>query len=60
MVEEDLFGGSWTPKPLDISKNNYKMSNVSDHLFMKHYYFFNLKDKHKKYLFFKEGKKRTK
>jgi len=50
----DLLGGSWTPKPLDISKNDYKMSNVSEYLFKKHYYLFNLKDKCKKDLFLKK------
>jgi len=53
----DLLGGSWTPKPLDISKNNYKTSNVSDHLFIKHYSLFNLKDEYKRELFLKKVKK---
>ena len=53
----DLLGGSWTPKPLDIFKNNYKINNVSDHLFIKHYCLFNLKDKYEKDLFLKKVKK---
>jgi len=53
----DLLGGSWTPKPLDISKNNYNISNVFDYLFKKHYCLFKLKDKREKDLFLKKVKK---
>ncbi len=44
----DLLGGSWTPKPLDISKTDYNLNDISNYLFKRHYCLFNLEDAHKK------------
>jgi len=47
----DLLGGSWTPKPLDTSKIDYNLNDISGYLFKRHYCLFDLKDEHKKGLF---------
>ena len=47
----DLLGGSWTPKPVDTSKIDYNLKDISDYLFKRHYCLFDLKDEHKKSLF---------
>ena len=53
----EVLGGSHTPTPLDLSKTDYNLNDISDYLFKRHYCLFDLKDKHKKELFIKKIKK---
>jgi len=39
------------PSPLNISKNDYNISDVSNYLFERHYCLFDLKDKRKRFIF---------